>query len=53
MGTLKGMLTAFGIVLVLFGVVWFVVPGPSASERRGVAIGGFAVGVLLLVVGLL
>ncbi len=53
MGTLKSMLVAFGVIIVLFGGVWFVVPGPSLRERRGVAVGSLAVGALLLVVGLL
>ena len=53
MGTLKTMLIAFGVIIVLFGGVWLLVPGPSARERRGVAIGALVAGVLLLVVGLL
>ena len=53
MGTLKTMLIAFGVIIVLFGGVWFAVPGPPARERRGVAVGSFAAGVVLLVIGLL
>jgi hypothetical protein len=53
MGTLRATLTALGIIIVLFGAIWFAVPGPSATERRGVAIGALLAGVVLLAVGLL
>lgn len=53
MGTLKTMLTAVGVVIVLFGGVWLLIPGLSARERRGVAVGALVVGALLLVAGLL
>lgn len=53
METLKRILTAFGVVIILFGGVWFVVPGLPAKERRGVASGAFLAGVVLLAVGLL
>ena len=53
METLKGLLRAFGIVIVLFGAIWFAVPGPSARERRGVAAGALVAGAALLALGLL
>lgn len=53
MGTLKGIFIAAGVVIFLFGGVWFAVPGPPDRERRGVAFGAFAAGVVLLVLGLL
>jgi hypothetical protein len=48
MGTIKGVLAAVSIGLILFGVVWLVVPGLPARERRGVGISGLLVGVALL-----
>ncbi len=47
------MLIAVGAILILFGGVWFIVPGPPDRERRGVAVGAGLAGVLLLVLGLL
>ncbi len=54
MGTIKGMLVAFGIIIILYGAVWFVVvPASAATQRRGVGFGSVISGAVLLVLGLL
>ena len=53
MGTLKAILTAVGAIIILFGAVWFIVPGPPDDERRGIASGAAIAGAVLLVLGLL
>jgi uncharacterized BrkB/YihY/UPF0761 family membrane protein len=49
----KGILVAAGVIIFLFGCVWFTVPGPPDRERRGVALGGVIAGAVLLVLSLL
>jgi hypothetical protein len=54
MGTLKGMLIGFGVIIILYGAVWYiVVPASAATQRRGVGLGSVLSGAVLLVVGLL